>query len=209
MFSVPTLPYEYNALEVAISEDIMRLHHDKHHQTYVDKLNAAIESYPELKGRSVEELLRGLHDLPEDIRTAVRNNGGGHYNHCLFWLWMAPQSNGGGGQPSGALADALVSRYGTFDAFVEEFTAKALGLFGSGWVWLQPNLDIVTTANQDSLLSDGLPEPLLGLDVWEHAYYLDYKNQRDAYVKSWWDVVNWKTVEERYARLAGYSSSEA
>lgn len=198
MFSVPALPYDYNALEGVISEEIMRLHHDKHHQGYVDKLNAAIEKYPELADRSVESLLRDLHTLPEDIQTAVRNNGGGHYNHCLFWLWLAPAGNGGGGQPSGALFDAIIERYGSFDAFKDEFTTKALGVFGSGWVWLQPNMDIVTTANQDSLLSDGEPEPILGLDVWEHAYYLDYKNRRDDYLNNWWKVVNWKTAEERY-----------
>lgn len=199
MFSVPALHYEYDALESVISAEIMELHHDKHHQAYVDKLNAAIEKHPELEGKSVEELLRQLDSIPEDIRTAVRNNGGGHYNHCLFWLWMSPD---GGGQPSGALYDAIVTRYGSFDAFVEEFNAKAVGLFGSGWVWLQPNMDIVTTPNQDSLLSQGEPEPVLGLDVWEHAYYLDYKNKRDEYVKSWWDVVNWPVAEQRYEKLS-------
>jgi Fe-Mn family superoxide dismutase len=201
MFSVPSLPYDYNALEGVISEEIMRLHHDKHHQAYVEKLNAAIEKYPELADRSVEALLRDLHQLPEDIQTAVRNNGGGHYNHCLFWLWMAPQGSGGGGQPSGSLMDAITEKYGSFEAFTDEFTTKALGLFGSGWVWLQPNMDIVTTANQDSLLSEGESEPVLGLDVWEHAYYLDYKNHRDDYIKSWWKVVNWQTAESRYEAL--------
>lgn len=195
MFTVPALPYEYNALENIISEEIMRLHHDKHHQAYVDKLNAALEAHPELEGRSIEDLLRDLDQLPEDIRTTVRNNGGGHYNHCLFWLWMSPDA---GGTPTGPLLEALTVRYGSFDAFVAAFSEKALGLFGSGWVWLQPNMDIVTTPNQDSLLSKGEPEPLLGLDVWEHAYYLDYKNHRDEYVDKWWGVVNWKVVEERY-----------
>jgi len=197
MFSVPALPYSYDALEDVISADIMELHHDKHHQAYVDKLNMAIEKHPELSGRSVEDLLRGLQELPEDIRTAVRNNGGGHYNHCLFWLWMSPD---GGGQPEGPLLSALIQKYGSFDAFKEEFTSKAVNLFGSGWVWLQPNMDITTTPNQDSLLSKGEPEPLLGLDVWEHAYYLDYKNHRDEYVAKWWNIVNWKVVEERYNR---------
>lgn len=199
MFSVPALRYQYDALEGVISAAIMELHHDKHHQAYVDKLNAALEKYPELQSKSVEALLRELHDLPEDIRTAVRNNGGGHYNHCLFWLWLSPN---GGGEPTGALKDAIVSRYGSFDAFIEEFNAKALGLFGSGWVWLQPNMDIVTTPNQDSLLSEGGDEPVLGLDAWEHAYYLDYKNRRDEYIKSWWKVVDWKTAEERYETLS-------
>jgi len=199
MFSVPELQYEYDALEGVISAEIMELHHDKHHQAYVDKLNAAIEKYPELHSKSVEELLRELNELPQAIRTTVRNNGGGHYNHCLFWLWMSPD---GGGQPQGALHAALVKRYGSFDAFVEEFTEKAVGLFGSGWVWLQPNMDIITTPNQDSLLSSGGAEPILGLDVWEHAYYLDYKNHRDEYIKSWWKIVNWRVAEERYERLS-------
>lgn len=199
MFSVPALHYSYNAFEGIISAEIMELHHDKHHQAYVDKLNAAIREYPELQTKSVEELLRELYQLPEEIRTAVRNNGGGHYNHCLFWLWMSPD---GGGQPDGPLHDAIVAKYGSFEAFVDAFTDKAINLFGSGWVWLQPNMDIVTTPDQDSLLSDGGDEPILGLDVWEHAYYLDYKNQRDEYIKSWWKIVNWKVAEERYERLS-------
>lgn len=200
MFTVPALEYEYDALEDAISAEIMELHHNKHHQTYVDKLNQALESHPELQTKSVEELLRDLEDVPEDIRTAVRNNGGGHYNHSLFWRWMSPQ---GGGQPEDNLLEAINERYGSFDAFVDAFNEKALGLFGSGWVWLQPNLDIITTANQDSPLSQGLPDAILGLDVWEHAYYLDYKNHRDEYVKNWWRVVNWPVVQERYEHLRG------
>ena len=199
MFTVPELNYDYDALSGYISAEIMELHHDKHHQAYVDKLNTALEKYPELQNRSIESLLRELNTLPEDIRTAVRNNGGGHYNHCLFWLWMSPN---GGGKPEGKLLDAIVSRYGTFEAFTEEFNAKAVGLFGSGWVWLQPNMDIATTQNQDSLLSQGGDEPVLGLDVWEHAYYLDYKNHRDEYSKAWWGVVNWRTAEERYEKLS-------
>jgi len=195
MFSVPALNYSYDALEDYISADIMQLHHDKHHQGYVDKLNAAVEKYPELQGEAVEDLLVKLDSLPDDIRTTVRNNGGGHYNHCLFWLWMSPQ---GGGQPSGPLLEAILQRYETFDNFIEEFTAKAVGLFGSGWVWLQPNMDIVTTPNQDSLLSKGEAAPLLGLDVWEHAYYLDYKNKRPDYIAAWWNVVNWPVVEQRF-----------
>jgi len=200
MFTVPALEYEYDALEDATSAEIMELHHNKHHQTYVDKLNQALKSHSELQTKPIEELLRHLEDVPEDIRTAVRNNGGGHYNHSLFWRWMSPQ---GGGQPEGELLQAINDRYGSFDAFVETFNEKALGLFGSGWVWLQPNLDIITTANQDSPLSQGLPEALLGLDVWEHAYYLDYKNHRDEYVKNWWRVVNWPVVQERYEHLRG------
>ena len=196
MFSVPELPYAYDALENYISADIMQLHHDKHHQAYVDKLNAAIEQHPELQGKPVEELLANLHNIPEDIRLAVRNHGGGHYNHCLFWLWMSPQ---GGGRPTGELLDSILARYETFEKFTEAFSAAAVGLFGSGWVWLQPNMDIVTTADQDSLLSEGQPAPLLGLDVWEHAYYLDYKNKRPDYIAAWWNVVNWPVVEERLA----------
>jgi len=196
MFSVPALNYDYDALSDYISAEIMELHHDKHHQAYVDKLNAAIEQYPELKGKSVEDLLIELDVIPEEIRTVVRNNGGGHYNHCLFWLWMSPQ---GGGQPTGPLLDAILQRYGSFENFTEEFAEKAAGVFGSGWVWLQPNMDIVATSNQDSLLSKGEPEPLLGLDVWEHAYYLDYKNKRPEYIKAWWNVVNWPVAEQRFA----------
>jgi Fe-Mn family superoxide dismutase len=198
MFSVPALPYDYDALSNYISADIMQLHHDKHHQAYVDKLNAAIEQHPHLRGKAVEDLLIDLDMMPSDIRNVVRNNGGGHYNHCLFWLWMSPN---GGGQPTGELLEAIIARYETFEKFTEEFTAQAVGLFGSGWVWLQPNMDIATTSNQDSLLSKGESEPLLGLDVWEHAYYLDYKNQRPEYVKAWWNVVNWHVVEERYQKL--------
>ena len=198
MFSVPGLNYSYDALSDYISADIMQLHHDKHHQAYVDKLNAAIEKYPSFRGKAVEDLLVELDTIPDDIRTVVRNNGGGHYNHCLFWLWMSPQ---GGGQPSGPLLEAILQRYDTFDKFVEEFTTKAVGVFGSGWVWLQPNMDIVTTPNQDSLLSKGEPAPLLGLDVWEHAYYLDYKNKRPDYIAAWWNVVNWPVVEERFDTL--------
>jgi len=195
MFTVPALPYEYDALEPAISADIMRLHHDKHHQAYVDKLNAALANAPDLGERSIEDLLAHLDQLPEAIRAAVRNNGGGHYNHSLFWQWMSPN---GGGEPTGALAEAIISAYGSFDAFVEKFTTEATGLFGSGWVWLMPNMDVITTANQDNPIMDGQPAPLLGLDVWEHAYYLDYKNVRPDYIKAWWDVVNWEKVASEY-----------
>lgn len=195
MYTLPDLPYGYDQLGKYISKDIMQLHHDKHHQTYVDKLNAAIDSAPALKERSLESLLSGLSALPEGVQTAVRNHGGGHYNHTLFWQWMSPD---GGGEPTGELADRLIERYGSFQGFVDEFTAKSLGVFGSGWAWLQPNLDIITTPNQDTPIMQGLDAPLLGLDVWEHAYYLDYKNKRDDYVKSWWNVVNWDFVEERY-----------
>lgn len=196
MFTLPNLPYDYNGLGSYISKDIMVLHHGKHHQTYVDKLNAAVDATPELSGRSIDELLTNLNDVPESVRQAIKNHGGGHYNHSLFWQWMTPN---GGGEPSGTLATALTEKYGSYQAFVDEFTTKSLAVFGSGWAWLQPNLDIITTANQDNPLMQGLPAPLLGLDVWEHAYYLDYKNKRDDYVNAWWNVVNWDFVTERYS----------
>jgi superoxide dismutase, Fe-Mn family len=195
MFTLPQLPYDYDALGAYISKDIMQLHHDKHHQTYVDKLNAALAPFPELASQHVSDLLVDLEKLPEQVRTAVRNHGGGHYNHSLFWEWMSPN---GGGEPTGELGAAIIAKYGSFQAFVDEFTTKSLGVFGSGWTWLQPDLEIMTTANQDSPLIQGLPAPLLGLDVWEHAYYLDYKNKRDDYVNAWWNVVNWDFVAERY-----------
>lgn len=195
MYTLPELPYQYDQLGKYISKDIMELHHKKHHQAYVDKLNAALDSAPALKERSLETLLTDLASLPENVQTAVRNHGGGHYNHSLFWQWMSPK---GGAEPSGELMVQINARYGSFQGFVDEFTAKSLGVFGSGWAWLQPNLDIITTPNQDTPIMQGLDAPLLGLDVWEHAYYLDYKNKRDDYVKSWWNVVNWDFVEERY-----------
>lgn len=196
MHSLPPLPYNYDALGKYISKSIMELHHSKHHQTYVDKLNAALEKFPELRERPLELLLTDLDSLPENVRTAVRNNGGGHYNHSLFWQWMSPD---GGGEPNDALGAALTAKYGNFQAFVDDFSGKALGVFGSGWVWLQPDMSIITTANQDTPMMNGLPEPLLGLDVWEHAYYLDYKNKRDDYIKAWWNVVNWEYVQSRLA----------
>ena len=196
MFTLPELPYDYAALEPVISEEIMRLHHTKHHQGYVNKLNAAVEQAPELSGRSLVELLSGLDQVPENIRLAVRNQGGGHYNHSLFWTIMAPDASG---QPSGALLDNIVNKYGSFEEFTAQFNQKALGLFGSGWVWLTKDLDILAQPNQDNPMMDGRGEPLMGLDVWEHAYYLDYKNKRDDYIQSWWKVVNWPVVEARYA----------
>lgn len=195
MYTLPNLAYDYGALGDYISADIMKLHHDKHHQTYVDKLNAALDDAPALRERPLESLLGDLESLPEQVRTAIRNNGGGHYNHSLFWQWMSPN---GGGEPTGELAAALVAKYGSFQSFVDEFTAKSIGVFGSGWCWLQPDLDIITTQNQDTPIAQGSDAPLLGLDVWEHAYYLDYKNKRDDYVKAWWNVVDWKFVAQRY-----------
>jgi len=197
MFTLPNLPYDYDALGKYISKDIMQLHHDKHHQTYVDKLNAAIDSAPDLKGRSIDDLLAHIESLPENVRQAVKNHGGGHYNHSLFWQWMSPN---GGGEPTGELASGIIAKYGTFQAFVDEFTTKSLAVFGSGWTWLQPDLQIITSANQDNPLMQNQPAPLLGLDVWEHAYYLDYKNKRDDYVNAWWNVVNWDFVAERFSK---------
>ena len=195
MYTLPELPYDYDQLGNYISGDIMKLHHSKHHQTYVDKLNAALDAAPALRERPLESLLSDISSLPESVQAAIRNQGGGHYNHSLFWQWMSPD---GGGEPSGELAQKINDKYGNFQGFVDEFTTKSLGVFGSGWAWLQPNLDIITTPNQDTPIMQGLEAPLLGLDVWEHAYYLDYKNKRDDYVKAWWNVVNWDFVEERY-----------
>lgn len=192
-YTLPELGYEYDALTRSISADIMELHHRKHHQTYVDKLNGALESTG--ASSELETLLRQLGSLPDDIRTTVRNNGGGHYNHTLFWQCMSPD---GGGMPTGELRAALDAKYGEFQAFVDEFSAQAAAVFGSGWVWLQPDLTIVTTANQDSPIMTGGKAPLLGLDVWEHAYYLDYRNKRPDYINSWWDVVDWQAVAGRY-----------
>jgi len=203
MFTLPDLPYEYDALGTNISADIMRLHHDKHHRTYVDKLNAAIDGSPELAGRSLESLLQTIETLPGSVRVAIRNHGGGHYNHSLFWQWMSPQ---GGGQPTGDLLALIEQSFGSYQTFVDEFSAKALSVFGSGWVWLQPDMTIITTANQDTPIAQGLEEPLLGLDVWEHAYYLDYKNKRDEYVAAWWHVVNWPFVSERLSFLGHHDS---
>ena len=196
MFTLPELPYDYNALEPVISEEIMRLHHTKHHQGYVDKLNAALAGASNLAGHDLVSLLSELDQVPENIRTAVRNQGGGHYNHSLFWTIMSPSA---AGKPEGILLDDLVSKYGSFEEFTTQFNQKALGLFGSGWVWLTRDLEIIAQPNQDNPLMDGKGEPLMGLDVWEHAYYLDYKNKRDDYIQNWWKIVNWPVVAERYA----------
>lgn len=199
-FTLPDLDYNYNAFGKYISADIMRLHHDNHHQTYVDKLNAAVESAPELEGKSLTDLITDLDAVPENVRTAVRNHGGGHYNHTLFWECLSPKT---GQTPSGELADALTAKYGSYQQFVDEFSAKALSVFGSGWVWLQPDMSIVTTPNQDSPLMTGGAAPILGLDVWEHAYYLDYTYNRGDYVKAWWEVIDWDKTADRYQALAG------
>lgn len=195
-YQLPTLGYDYDALGKYISADIMQLHHDKHHQSYVDKLNAAVDAAPALAERSLESLLENIEQLPQDVQTAIRNHGGGHYNHTLFWQWMHPD---GGGEPSGSLATAITDAFGSFQNFVDEFTAKSLGVFGSGWCWLQPDMEIITTPNQDSPIMTGKAAPILGLDVWEHAYYLDYKNKRDDYIQAWWNVVDWSFVSDRYS----------
>lgn len=197
MATLPDLPYAYDALGSYISADIMKLHHDKHHQTYVDKLNAALDQAPDLKQRPLEDLLGAIDSLPDSVKTSIRNNGGGHYNHSLFWNWMSPR---GGGEPNGELSEAITQKYGSFQGFVDEFTTKSLSIFGSGWCWLQPDMEIITTPNQDTPMLQGKTAPILGLDVWEHAYYLDYKNKRDDYVKAWWNVVNWEYVSEQLVK---------
>lgn len=198
-FELPALPYAKDALEPNIDAQTMEIHHDKHHAGYVNNLNKALEGHPELQGKSLEELLGSIDSLPESIRTAVRNNGGGHSNHSLFWQVMAPNA---GGQPSGALADAINAAFGSFDNFKQQFAAAGGGRFGSGWAWLlvapDGTLSITSTANQDSPLMEG-KKPILGLDVWEHAYYLKYQNRRPDYIAAWWNVVNWSEVARRYA----------
>jgi superoxide dismutase, Fe-Mn family len=196
-YEVPPLPYPYDALEPHIDEATMRVHHDKHHQAYVDKANAALEG-TDWADKPIEEVIRDLAQVPDDKRTAVRNNGGGHYNHTLFWESMSPD---GGGEPSGDLASAIDDAFGSFDAFKEQFEAAGVGQFGSGWAWLVldgGSLKITSTPNQDSPISSGAT-PLVGNDVWEHAYYLKYQNKRPDYLKAWWNVVNWDKVAERYA----------
>lgn len=195
MYTLPDLPYPYDALSPVISKDIMELHHAKHHQTYVDKLNMALTNAPELQDRSLVDLLSNLDTLPDAVRGAIRNHGGGHYNHSLFWQCMAPNTTG---VPSGALGQKLIAKYGSFDDFIAQFNAAAVGLFGSGWVWLTKDLEILALPNQDTPMAVGKGEPLMGLDVWEHAYYLDYKNKRDDYISNWWQVVNWSFIETRF-----------
>lgn len=197
MYKLPELPYAYDALAPTISAEIMELHHKKHHQSYVDKLNAAVEEVPELASRDLVEMLGDLESIPSTVRTAVRNHGGGHYNHSLFWNIMSPQ---GGGAPTGELADRIAEQYGSFDEFVSQFNTKAAGLFGSGWVWLTQDLETVALPNQDTPVALGKGEPIMGLDVWEHAYYLDYKNVRADYIEAWWNVVDWGAVGERYRK---------
>ena len=198
-YTLPDLPYAYDALEPYFDEETMHLHHDKHHNTYVTNLNAAIEKHPELGEKTVEELLADFSSVPEDIQTAVRNNGGGHANHTFFWEILGPNA---GGEPTGAIKEAIEETFGSFEDFKEEFKTAATGRFGSGWAWLvvkDGKLAITSTANQDSPLMDG-QTPVLGLDVWEHAYYLKYKNVRPDYINAFWSVVNWDKVNEYFAK---------
>ena len=198
--TLPKLPYEYGALEPHIDRQTMEIHHTKHHQAYINNLNAALDKHAELHKKTLEELLRGINGVPEDIRTTVRNNAGGHHNHSLFWTIMAPAGKGGGGEPSGVLADAIRKTVGDFAKFKEQLSNAAMTRFGSGWAWLVVaggKLELLSTANQDSPVMDG-KIPILGLDVWEHAYYLKYQNRRNEYVAAWWNVVNWSEVQKRY-----------
>jgi superoxide dismutase, Fe-Mn family len=197
---LPQLPYAFDALEPHIDAQTMQIHHGKHHQTYVTNLNNALAAHPDLQGKSVEELCKGLSSLPQEIQTAVRNNGGGHWNHSKFWTWMAAPSpsNGAGGAPTGKVADAINGSFGSFDAFKEQWGKAGAGRFGSGWVWLLKDgtkLSIGSTPNQDNPLMEG-KTAILGLDVWEHAYYLKYQNRRPDYIGAWWSVVNWAEVNK-------------
>jgi Fe-Mn family superoxide dismutase len=199
-YEVPPLPYDYDALEPHIDEATMRVHHDKHHQAYVDKANAALDG-TDWDGKPIEDVLQNLDSLPADKQTAVRNQGGGHFNHTLFWESMKP---GGGGEPSGALADAINSAFGSFDEFKDKMNATGAAQFGSGWAWLVHDgsgLAVVGSANQDNPISKG-QTPLLGVDVWEHAYYLKYQNRRPEYLQAWWNTVDWDRVAERFAAVS-------
>ncbi len=198
-FELPKLPYAYDALEPYFDKQTMEIHHTKHHQTYINKLKAAVEN-TELASQPLEDVLRNLDEVPSDLKTAVQNNGGGHYNHSLFWTILGPNK---GGQPTGELAKAIDKAFGSFDEFKEKFAAAAKGRFGSGWAWLivtpSGDLAVTDTANQDTPLSEG--QPILGLDVWEHAYYLNYQNRRPDYIEAFWNVVNWDQVAEYFAQV--------
>ena len=198
-FTLPPLPYDFAALEPHIDAKTMEIHHGKHHQTYVNNLNAAIEKAPELASKSLDDLMRNVNTVPESVRTAVRNNGGGHWNHSMFWQIMAPKA---GGEPGGNLGNAIRTAFGDFAKFREQFSAAGVGRFGSGWAWLINNggkLSISSTPNQDNPLMEG-QRAIMGLDVWEHAYYLKYQNRRPDYITAWWNVVNWKEVEKRFSQ---------
>ena len=199
--TLPALPYDFGALEPHIDTQTMQIHHGKHHQAYVNNLNTALDKHPELHQKSLDDLLKNLNGVPEAIRGAVRNNGGGHSNHSLFWTLMSPK---GGGEPSGALADAIKKAFGDFAKFKEQFAAAGTGRFGSGWVWLIWNngkLEITSTPNQDTPVMDS-KTPIMGLDVWEHAYYLKYQNRRPDYIAAWWSVVDWAEIGKRFSAVA-------
>jgi superoxide dismutase, Fe-Mn family len=202
-FELPPLPYDYTALEPYIDEQTMHLHHDKHHQAYVTNLNNALQGQSQFESLPIEELVRRINEVPENIRTAVRNNGGGHVNHSMFWQIMKPN---GGGEPTGALASAITSTFGSFDNFKTQFNDAGVKRFGSGWAWLVMDrggtLSVISTANQDSPLMDGM-SPIMGNDVWEHAYYLKYQNRRPDYLAAWWNVVNWDEIARRYQQARG------
>lgn len=198
-FELPNLPYGFDALEPHIDTATMQIHHGKHHQAYVNNLKAAVDKTPELAGKSLDQLVKGVNDVPESVRTAVRNNGGGHWNHSMFWKWMAPNA---GGQPDGEVGRAINDSFGGFEKFKEQWAAAGAGRFGSGWVWLLNDggkLSITSTPNQDNPLMEG-KNAILGLDVWEHAYYLRYQNRRPDYITAWWNVVNWKAVGNAFSR---------
>jgi Fe-Mn family superoxide dismutase len=205
-YELPPLPYDYKALEPYIDAETMHLHHDKHHQAYINNVNAALANHPDLAALSVDDLLRDLNRVPEDVRTTVRNNGGGHSNHSAFWKLMGPAGTPGiGGEPTGAIANQISTDFGDFESFKKAFNEAATKQFGSGWGWLVftgGKLKITTTPNQDSPLSQGL-YPILGNDVWEHAYYLKYQNRRPEYLAAWWNVVNWDEVNRRFAVAKG------
>jgi Fe-Mn family superoxide dismutase len=198
-FTLPPLPYDFAALEPHIDAKTMEIHHGKHHQTYVNNLNAAIEKAPDLANKSLDDLMRSVNTVPESVRTAVRNNGGGHWNHSMFWQIMGPKA---GGEPGGNLGNAIRSAFGDFAKFREQFSAAGVGRFGSGWAWLINSggkLSISSTPNQDNPLMEG-QRAIMGLEVWEHAYYLKYQNRRPDYITAWWNVVNWKEVEKRFSQ---------
>ncbi len=205
-YELAPLPYDYSALEPFIDSETMKLHHDKHHQAYINNVNAALANHADLAAKSVDDLVRGLATVPEDIRTAVRNNGGGHSNHSMFWTIMgSPNTPGIGGNPTGAIAAQIAADFGDFETLKKTFNDAAAKQFGSGWGWLVlqgDKLKVITTANQDSPLSQGL-YPILGNDVWEHAYYLKYQNRRPEYLAAWWNVVNWAEVNKRFATAKG------
>ncbi len=207
--TLPPLPYDFAALEPHIDAKTMEIHHDKHHGAYVTNLNAALEKHPDLQKKSVEDLLRNINSVPEDIRTAVRNNAGGHANHSMYWTIMAPNA---GGPANGKIADAIKDSFGEFSKFQEKFNDTGAKRFGSGWVWLVGNksgkIEIISTANQDSPLMDGL-FPIFGNDVWEHAYYLKYQNRRPEYLKAWWNVVNWQSVNKRFEEFLQFAKQAA